>query len=49
MTKTRNTETTAKWGFRHPRNVATATQHLNDFRNSSLWTCSHTGHIMKPK
>ena len=28
------------WGFRYTCYVATATQNLKDFRNSSLWTCS---------
>ena len=35
------TRITDKWGFRHTRYVATATQNLKDFRNSGLWTCSH--------
>ena len=41
MFKLRNTEITDKRGFPQPCYVATATQNLKDFRNSSLWTCSH--------
>ena len=41
MSKLRNTGITDKRGFPHPCYVATATQNLKDFRNSSLWTCSH--------
>ena len=32
---------TDKWGFRHTCSVATATQNLEDFYNSNLWTCPH--------
>ena len=39
MSKLRNTEKTDKRGFSHTCYVATATQNLKDFRNSSLWTC----------
>ena len=41
MFKLRNTGKTDKRGFPHPFYVATTTQNLKDFRNSSLWTCSH--------
>ena len=41
MSKLRNTGITNKRGFPHPCYVATATQNLKDFRNSSLWTYSH--------
>ena len=35
MSKLGNTGITNKWGFPHPCYVATATQNLKDFRNSS--------------
>ena len=40
MFKIRNTGITDKWDFRHTSYVATATQHLKDLPNSSLWTFS---------
>ena len=47
MSKIRNTGITGKWGFRHTYNVATAAQ--KDFRNYSLWTCSHIMAILRNK
>ena len=41
MFKLGNTEITDKRGFQQPCYVATATQNSKDFRNSSLWSCSH--------
>ena len=38
---------TDKWGFRHTCYVATSAQNLNDFHNSSLWTCSHLMAILR--
>ena len=49
MFKIRNTEITDKRGFPQPCYVATATQNLNDFRNSSLWTSSHMKEVYKAK
>ena len=37
MSKIKNTGLTDKW---HTCYIATATQNLKDFHNSSLWTCS---------
>ena len=47
MSKIRNTGITDQWGFRHPCYVATASQYLKDFHNSSLWPCSHVMNISR--
>ena len=36
-----------KRGIRYTCYVATATQNLKDFRNSSPWTCSHIMDILR--
>ena len=41
MSKMRNIEIPDKRGFGYICYVATATQNLKDFRNSSVWTCPH--------
>ena len=47
MSEIRNTGITAKRGFRHIFDVATAAENVKDFHNSSLWTCSHLMDILK--
>ena len=47
MFKIRNTGKTDKRILLHTRYVATATHNLNDFRVSSLWTCSRRMAILK--
>ena len=49
MSKIRYTGITYKQGFRYTCYDATTTQNLKDFRNSSLWTCSHIMdiHVLK--
>ena len=40
---------TDKWGVRHTCYIATATQNLKDFRNSSPWKSSHIMDIIIKK
>ena len=42
MFKIRNTGITDKQGFQYTCYIATSTENLKEFRNASVWTCSHT-------